>query len=455
MPFHSISADGKLIGGSVHEQNRTYLKSKAGSYVPFVYCVINGTPDLILVDTGATFSILKNYYKYLCTMYSATELALTAANGTTINVYGKVEVPIDLGSARFTYAFYIADVTQNILGVDFLMHVNAEIQLATKQLCIGDVIISMDASPYMVLEESRPLAYCPSIVQMEANIDPYAAQAEVTLRRHMWCDINVRNDGQQTDVFQGVDKAVQTDDRYLDVCQHKQANTPHLVGKHLLVHNDGSLAHPQPGIAYAASAPLRETSAPVSCREILTLPSAVKSQDYRIMESAVIPLDQIPVIKQSVLRSRDAQIEHFKSTYPSVFSDTLEFVDHGLVSLHISLNGEYQRPYRYDVHGVYRRPAEERIREMLQQNMIRASSSPYASPIVCVPKKDGRVRLCVDFRALNKVTIPDNYVLPRIDNIKQNITGSVFSALDLKEGFMQVPIAPEDIHKTAMATPWG
>ena len=186
--------------------------------------------DLMLVDTGATFSILKNQYKTLCTMSSATDLALTAANGTTINVYGKINVPIDLGGSLFNYDFYVADVTQNILGVDFLQYFNAEIQLATKQLIIGDVQLSMDASPYMEATDVRPLAYCPSIVATEAKVDPYAAQAEVALRRHMWCDIDVRNEGQQTVSPLNMDKAVQTDEMDLDGVTQTEANSPHMVG---------------------------------------------------------------------------------------------------------------------------------------------------------------------------------------------------------------------------------
>ena len=72
-----------------------------------------------------------------------------------------------------------------------------------------------------------------------------------------------------------------------------------------------------------------------------------------------------------------------------------------------------------------------------------------------MPKKDSKLRLCVDYRALNKVTVPDNYMLPRIAYIKQHLRGNIFSALDLKEGFWQVPVLERDVHKTAMATPWG
>ena len=74
---------------------------------------------------------------------------------------------------------------------------------------------------------------------------------------------------------------------------------------------------------------------------------------------------------------------------------------------------------------------------------------------MCVRKKDGRLRLCVDYRALNEATVPDNYTIPRIDYIKQHVRGTIFTTIDLKDGFLQVPVAPEDIPKTAVKTPWG
>ena len=58
-------------------------------------------------------------------------------------------------------------------------------------------------------------------------------------------------------------------------------------------------------------------------------------------------------------------------------------------------------------------------------------------------------------QGLNVVAVPDNYTLPRIDYIRQHIKGAVFSCIDLKDGFMQVPVTERDAHKTAMSTPWG
>ena len=115
----------------------------------------------------------------------------------------------------------------------------------------------------------------------------------------------------------------------------------------------------------------------------------------------------------------------------------------------------YKAPYIYPIPNAFREGAKAAIDEMLLQGVLRHSKSYYAAPLTCAPKKDGSIRVCTDFRALNRIIRSDKYVIPRIDYIKQHITGYVYSTIDLKNGFQQVLINESDRYKTAMATPWG
>ena len=83
---------------------------------------------------------------------------------------------------------------------------------------------------------------------------------------------------------------------------------------------------------------------------------------------------------------------------------------------------------------------------MLQKGYFRPTSSPWGSPAIFVDKKDGSLRMCVDYRQLNDVTIKNKYLLPRIDDLFDQLSGAkVFSKIDLRTGYHHLRIKKEDI----------
>ncbi|KAL0157149.1 hypothetical protein M9458_048395, partial [Cirrhinus mrigala] len=96
------------------------------------------------------------------------------------------------------------------------------------------------------------------------------------------------------------------------------------------------------------------------------------------------------------------------------------------------------------------------LKDLMAAGIVKESRSPYASPIVVVRKKNGDVRMCVDYRTLNSRTIPDQYVTPRIEDALDSMAGSKwFSVLDLRSGYYQIAMAEEDKEKTAFICPLG
>ena len=117
---------------------------------------------------------------------------------------------------------------------------------------------------------------------------------------------------------------------------------------------------------------------------------------------------------------------------------------------HIPTKGQPIRvpPRRVPAH--YREKVEHQINEMLEQGIITQSSSPWMAPAVFVPKKSGDLRICIDYRELNKQTTKDAYPLPLPDEVQDRLAGStIFSTLDLQSGYWQVPVRQEDQEETA------
>lgn len=102
------------------------------------------------------------------------------------------------------------------------------------------------------------------------------------------------------------------------------------------------------------------------------------------------------------------------------------------------------------------RELKTQLQELLESGFIRPSTSSWGAPVLFAKKKDGSLRLCIDYRQLNRVTIKNRYPLPRIDDLFDQLRGSRrYSKIDLRSGYHQLRVKEEDIPKTAFRTRYG
>ncbi|XP_074810076.1 uncharacterized protein LOC141988141 [Natator depressus] len=154
-------------------------------------------------------------------------------------------------------------------------------------------------------------------------------------------------------------------------------------------------------------------------------------------------------------RMQRQQIQELCTSYAPTFSATPGLTERAYHSIDTG-NARPIRVQPYRVSPQAKTAIEREIRDMLQMGVIRPSGSAWASPVVLVPKPDGEIRFCVDYRKLNAVTRPDNYPMPRTDELLEKLGRAQFiSTLDLTKGYWQVPLDESAKERSAFTTHLG
>ena len=160
-------------------------------------------------------------------------------------------------------------------------------------------------------------------------------------------------------------------------------------------------------------------------------------------------------IAKQLTKEQSAELRHLLEQYKDTLQDK---PGRTRVAEHVIDTGTAKpvklSPYRLPY--AYRDLVQKELKEMVKDGIATTSNSEWASPIVLVPKKDGGIRFCVDYRRLNAVSAADCYPMPRVDELIDRLgTAKFISTLDLARGYWQVPMAAESRKKTAFVTAFG
>lgn len=205
--------------------------------------------------------------------------------------------------------------------------------------------------------------------------------------------------------------------------------------------------------------PAQVVSLPTGIIEEVREPGIVSATTHTQLVQGSSVQDQLKAIDLSVLsESEQDKVRSLLFKYETVFAafegdlGCTSLISHDIPLLDDTpLRQRYRRIPPSDYEAV-----KTHIRQLLDNQVIRESSSPYASPIVLVRKKDGSLRMCVDYRHLNSKTRKDAFPLPRIEESLDALSGAKwFSTMDLASGYNQVPVTEQDKSKTAFCTPFG
>jgi len=392
-----------------------------------------------LVDTGAAVSLVSSEVWDRIKPSSAPRmnpvgLRLVGVDGAPLHIRGSVIVELEISAKTFKQEVIIVDAltSEGILGLNFLEANNCVLDLGRGELCSGQTRIPLSAKELQMNSIRHVEVLIPETLTI-------AAMSEIEIMGR---------------VPQNCEGAWMVEDK--PVKKHHV-----IIARAIVVPKDGKV-------------PLRIIN--LECE-----PTTIYKGTKVASAEAISMIEEI----LSVDKTDDGEctdqewkkvIDDVLNTMPDTFSDHQLTLFSALLSSYAHIfaykHGDLGRTdvlnHRIETSGspirqpVRRVPLPQRdeikrlLTEMQEKNIIAPSKSPWASPIVLVPKKDGSLRFCVDYRKVNEITHKDAYPIPRIDDTLDTLAGSMcFSTLDLKSGYWQVGVDPEHREKTAFCTHEG
>ena len=431
---------------------------------PLVNIFLNRKKINGLWDTGAMISLMNENYLHEhfpgVHIYSVNEftgkesLQLTAANQSLVCVKGVAILSFGVkeNNDLFDIPFLLTseNISNPIIGYNTIEHfVNnfketIDIPVSLSQV-IGSLSVSSAASMVNIVEEGGKFSELTSEVKLERKTIIFPGCVKKVKCRMK--DLKMNNpintvvlfspfeeklDESELIIFESTE-VLQNRKKYLEIMIYNPTSRK-------IVINKGEIMGQVSDISSAFTVPLCQNQISVNKIEINNCENEVKHDLEFLTE------------EQKKIVSEMLNEEH--ETF-SKFKNDIGHVEDFFIDIRLIDEVPVAEPYRKIPRNLYDE-VKNHVNDLLANGWIRKSFSPYSSPMVCVRKKDGGLRLCIDFRKLNKKTIPDRQPIPRIQELVDNLKGnSWFSTLDMSQAYHQGNISEDSRKYTAFSTPWS
>ncbi len=399
-----------------------------------------------LVDTGASVSVFSSHcyqqFKSILPSLTETDVTLMSASKQPITSLGGVTINAGLCGQPIEWYFVVAEITEDaILGMDFLATFDCQIFPKRRTMvCNGEQLYDFD---HHVEDAESNL-----VVATERIVVPPRSECIIPATA-----MDVSDNSKWSILEPRLSQHVKESKLLIARCLI-DTEDPSIPVRVLNPSDHATTIHK--GCTLAVLTPIRRTE-PLSRPEeagpdqLMTVSEAdVKTPDY---------LQELIERSSEGFSARDkAKIRRLINEYSDIFvqSDMDLGMAHGVKH---SIDVGQARPVRQRprrLPHVKQEEADHQLKGMLGKGIVEPSTSPWASPIVLVTKKDGTMRFCVDYRRLNDVTVKDAYPLPRIDDSLRSLSGAkYFCVMDMASGYWQVELDESAREKSAFVVRSG
>ncbi|GBO22348.1 Retrovirus-related Pol polyprotein from transposon 412 [Araneus ventricosus] len=356
---------------------------KHGLYLGGSIC---GIQCLMLVDTGANVTLLRTDLAQKVKeklIYTAPNISLKTATGEITEIRGKMDSSIGCGSRKFHHIFYVADITDScILGLDFLQKFNFIVDLEKNEIRTGREGIPLWSAS---VQHSKSC----SVLAEKSTIIPARSECHIQLVSEVPGQFSYAVTDFHSQVpHKGVLVAatlVDLEREAIPVRVLNLNNIPKILDKGAVI---------------------------ATCEPVVDI--GTRPQEFSGAQNLPSILESLEILNEKQRREVRKLLKEFQNLFTTSDAD----VDHCNMTQHRINTGDHPpiKQYPRCLTLARKEEAERLVNEMVENGIIEESSSPWASPIVLVKKKDGSTRFCVDYRKLNEITKKDSYPLPRIDD---------------------------------------